>query len=403
MLSKYYFAFIAILFMAFIDCRKEGIADDVIRNYLKINQVAIDLKDVKTTQSLLTESLIKNNAVVFASEYHAVALNNTLRLFLIKVLHQYTDTLCYFPEMSYATSQLMNHYIQTGDEPLLDFIYKNFKGSLEYTQENFSFWQQLRQYVQTLPPSKKLIVVGCDIEHQSTLAMRFFRLLLDAKTPPESIRSTVEALKTRNTYLSYRTQADIDWLQQQVNAVSANKLAFQELLGDKFFDFELVLTNMQTTVAYIKADGNLSLRENALWENFKILYPRMPQGKWFGQWGTYHTMQKASHTTLSNFIKNDAQSPTKNRVLTLHTMYENSHYMSLNTFKPVSFTNLKSNNPYTALSTMDLTLFRLNNTPSPFEKKLLWWDTEKSEGGVTTDYYQFVLFVRNAQASKPYN
>jgi hypothetical protein len=397
---KYFSFFGLIALMSFIDCKKNNELDVSTQAYLRENQSAVDFKEIKSIEKVLTSEVIKNNAVFFASEYHAVAVNKDIRLFFIKTLHQQTDTVCYFPELSYAACQLLNQYMQTGNEEILDFLYKNFKGTLEYTQENFVFWQHLREYIQSLPSSKKLIIVGCDIEHQSFIAFRYVHELLKNKTPPPAISITIDSLMQRPA-INYRSPTHSAWLSKRMEEIENNKTDFQTLLGDNYGSFNYVLHNMQNAIDYIASDSNLDLRENSIWENFKKNYALVPNGKWFGQWGTYHTMQRASYKNLAWLVKKDPQSPVKNRVLGIHTMYENSYYMNLS-FAATPFTNLKKNNPYNTLSETDATLFRLNNEDSPFLKKLLWWDVSKHDGGVTCDYYQFILFIRDAQASKPY-
>lgn len=45
------------------------------------------------------------------------------------------------------------------------------------------------------------------------------------------------------------------------------------------------------------------------------------------------------------------------------------------------------------------TLFKLNGRDSPFDKKLLWPIVHKiPEGGVTTDYFQYIILIRNSKA-----
>ena len=49
----------------------------------------------------------------------------------------------------------------------------------------------------------------------------------------------------------------------------------------------------------------------------------------------------------------------------------------------------------------DYTLFNLANQDSLFCKNLIELSQDKLSGGVTTDYYQFMLFIKNSEATTP--
>ena len=121
----------------------------------------------------------------------------------------------------------------------------------------------------------------------------------------------------------------------------------------------------------------------------------MPKGKWFGQWGAYHTLQRGTHSSFANFVKIRTELPVFGKVLTIQTLYENGTYRDPFTVNPVAFTNLAKENPLSNLATTDFTLFRLNNTNSPFQQQLLWWGTDEPlNDGVTLNYFQYIFLVK---------
>ena len=107
----------------------------------------------------------------------------------------------------------LGQYLDSGDELLLQSVYNNYNGTFEYTKENFAFWQQLRSYTQGLTGKKKVVVVGCDIEHQPATALLYIRQLLGTNTPPVALADVVNALKTKNT-LSFMSDTDLNWLKK---------------------------------------------------------------------------------------------------------------------------------------------------------------------------------------------
>jgi tetratricopeptide (TPR) repeat protein len=55
--------------------------------------------------------------------------------------------------------------------------------------------------------------------------------------------------------------------------------------------------------------------------------------------------------------------------------------------------------PFTAASSSQLTLFKLTGKDSPFERDL--YRFEPAEGGVTTDYVQYFILIKDGQAAHP--
>ncbi|MBL7816553.1 MAG: hypothetical protein JNL70_16150 [Saprospiraceae bacterium] len=401
-MTKLYPFFCLCLVVLFSHCHKEETLDAAIPNYLSSNRILVDVTEAKSLNPYLNDSLMKANDIVMVGENHSVSNNAPNRLLFIRGVHQFTDTLYYFPELSFAACQLLNHYLKTGDEVLLQFLYTNYKGSLEYTKENYAFWQDLRAYTQGLASTKKLIVVGLDLEHQSLNALRYMRLLFESP-PPQSIDTIVTNIKNKAS-LNYRLASDQNWLRQYRELILSNQSAFRSYLGDKYNDLEFTLINMQQTVDFMISNSSLPLRENKIWDNFKRLYPTLPQGKWFGQWGSYHALQRSStHPALASFMRYNLESPVKGRVVTFFSFYENCNYMNPNTGDAFRLTNIQSENPFSPLATTSYTAFKLDKADSPFRSRMLWWGTEeKLTEGNTLDYFQYVLYVKNSSAMKIY-
>jgi hypothetical protein len=400
-MNKYYYFLLCISLLVLNACNKEKEDTTVVSNYLKDSRLSLDLTEPKSANPFITDSLVKAKDIFMVAESHAVACNPQTRLFFIKNLLQHTDTLCYFVELSFAACQLLNNYVQTGDETILQFLYDNYKGTFEYTKENFAFWQKFRAYSNSLAPPKKIIVVGLDVEHQSLNALRYIRVLLGNKPPPSNIDSIVTNLKNKAT-LNYRGLNDQNWLKQYNNLVTSNKFSFLSFLGEKYFDLEFTLNNMQQAADYV-TNGTLGFRESKLWENFKKLYPSVPKAKWFGQWGSYHTLQRSSHSTLANYMNSNTESPVQQKLVTIFSFYENCSYMHQQTTLPVGFSNVETENPYSPLANSNFTLFKLDKADSPFRKELLWWGLdEKLLEGVTVNYFQYIYFIKGVEAMQPY-
>lgn len=370
------------------------------RQFLQQNKATILLENTNSVQHLFADSLLQANEVFLSSESHATASNTDICFFFLKFFKDKTDFRYLLTEHSYAASRLINQYLRNGDEAFLKRIYQQFRGTFEWTQERMEFWQKLRDYNLTLPEERRIVPIGCDIEHQTGIAYSYLIALLPKSEVPDKLSNLLKEIQ--NLHLpDYRTKQGSQQIDSLLTDIRIRRADYEAFLGKNLNEFEFTLQNMMPVHQYYLSN-NLENREKAICENFRQLYARLPKGKFYGQWGSYHTLQKAPYLTLAKYLQHDSESPCKHKVISIYSLYENSYYLDNESKKPKPIKNAKSVKLWTSVTDANLTLFRLLGESTPFTQKLYAWASDETfNAGVTTDYFQYLLVIKNSPAMKP--
>jgi hypothetical protein len=358
-----------------------------ISTYLQANRQSLDLADLRPT--LLD---LSGKHVILLGEEHGLATMEELDLAMLRYLHRAAGVRTYVAEFGYAMGCMLNRYLETGDETILYRVIGEARRSMAWTKERRTFFVKLREWNQTLPLGERVRFAGIDIEHQHRLALDYLDDLAwqRAKASPE-IRETVSRLeRMASEPLSQSAAQDI---RQLAASVSAHREAYAELLGERFFDFELVAGNLARTVDYYDYHGKpqaFAIRERAIYDNFRKVYARMGGGVWYGRWGAFHIYQRRTEN-LDRFaaLLNGAESPVAGKVVSIQPLYWHAEAMGQD-YKPRTFTtDATASLPFASAAFPDrITLFRLDGVDSPFRQRV--------PGNVQGELAQYVALIRNA-------
>ncbi|QOR34911.1 hypothetical protein IMX26_15835 [Clostridium sp. 'deep sea'] len=372
--------------------------------YLKDNHTAINLDDDSLSSlAILTEDA-KDNDVILAGEMHAIANNFEIRLALLKYLHKNTGVRYLLCESGYASAQLLNEYIQTGDIKILNFVYEDLEKTAAYNKEGYMFWQQLYEYNKGLSQNQKIIAVGIDIEHQKNTAIAYLERIIETsslkhKLPP-NIKNSFEEIKLINEKDKKGQLAVIDGA---INDIIDNKDKYKVFFGDLLFNYQFTVNNIRNALVSYNGDFN-STREKSIYTNFEQIYEHYPKGKYFGQWGAEHIYQHDCDTYLKDISRFAMQlkqesSPIKGRVLSLNYAYNNSksslyrkNYEQKKTAHNISDYDLLSK-----YVTTDYTIFKLNGENTPYNSNTTY--ITKPLGGNTLNYYQYIVVISNSKGT----
>lgn len=370
------------------------------RQFLQQNKATILLENTNSVHHLFADSVLQTNEVFLSSEHHATASNTDICFFFLRFFKDKTDFRYLLTEHSYAASRLLNQYLRNGDEAFLKRIYQQFRGTFEWTQERMEFWQKLRVYNLTLPENHRIIPIGCDIEHQSGIAYSYLLALLPKAGIPDSLSVVLKNIQNQELP-DYFTARGVEQIRSLLTDIEAKRRIYEVCLGKNLTEIEFTLQNMLVAHHYYQTN-NKDIREKAICDNFLQLYAKLPQGKFYGQWGSYHTLQKAPYLTLAQYLQHDSTSPCKHKVISIYSLYENSYYLDNESKKPKPLKNTKSVKLWTSSTDANLTLFKMIGESSPFAQKLYAWASDATpNGGVTTDYFQYLLVIKNSPAMKP--
>lgn len=350
-------------------------------NYLKDNRIVLDLTDTSTLKGVDFDPY----NVYLIGEQHAIAKNYDIQLYFIKYFNQNQNVRYIISEDGFCDTMLLNRYLETGDDSIIQNIVEGTKGSFAYSKNYYSFYEKVYEYNKSLPADQKLVFIGIDVQHNAQVGIDYLLTLNDQqKIAPASVRSALEALESR----------DEARVAEAVKLLAENEGAFREYYGDQFNAFYFGLRSVGQGIKFYE-EHDYAVREGFIHENFRDHYETYGMKKCFGMFGGAHTLLNSSFGQTSNLAAymNEEHEPTKSKVCSIMADYIDCFYMDLKTGRgiPVTYSQSTSVSRLLDESTdAELTLFPLHKKESPF-----------AESGFTNSF-QYYLCVKNSPAAIPY-
>ncbi|MFA6939828.1 MAG: hypothetical protein WCQ54_02450 [Clostridiaceae bacterium] len=376
-------------------------------SYLTKNHAEINIHDCSGF-NLLDKDITKSD-VILTGEAHAISKNYQVKLSMIKYLNEKYKLKYLLEEIGYSQSCFINQYLKTGDESKLKLVFNNLKGTAAWSKEYYDFFIKLREYNLTLPESERIIAIGIDIEHQIGTALIYLNSILPESEPIHEIKPYITDFK--DGYKKKNTNAVIKAAVNLQNNIKADSRDYEKYLGDKYFDFSIVLDNIiNSKNAYASNSVNFeSIREPGIYSNFKRIYSNLPKGKYFGEFGMEHVYQNICNSYMGDKSRfamylNSSDSPIKGKVLSIAYAYQNCKMMTWgktygegNADSGLNDIDILNN-----ISKSDITLFKLNGDRTPFSKKIYFVETKKSDK-TDTDYFKYIILIKNSKGTIPYD
>ncbi|GLR19904.1 hypothetical protein GCM10007940_45200 [Portibacter lacus] len=359
------------------------------------------------TDSLQFNSLDEDfykNQLFLVGEVHEVETSPRIDYALFTQLNEKINIDIYIAEMDIAQGYYLQKYIEGSDELELKEILKEWAVYIgRISEQHRNKWKNFRAYYSGLSEDSKFKLIGVD----KIADFDLLRRLLIEKLPSQyhaEIPSGVEEL--------------MSW--------SANKLSeiMKSEQSDLAADDVILLENIQFNLSNFK---EIRSRDKFMYENFKRNYT---QNQWnnekiYAGMGFSHTLQ-AYHYTLAGRIKKDTIMPYSDKMVSMNTLYVDSRLTvdskALPKFmqdKGQEFTRFKYSQDnrlfmyiqgiadYKKVTERNsISLLKLDAVNSPYltsargtkvKKLITIWDAyDIIEGTSTTDYAQYIFFVRNA-------
>lgn len=376
-------------------------------NYLKENTEVIKMTDSLQFNSLDVE-FYKNN-LFLVGEVHEVETSPRIDLALFTQLNETINIDIYLSEMDIAQGYYLQQYIKGSDEIELKNILKEWPVYIgRISEQHRTKWVKMRKYYSQLPKNNKFKLVGID----RIADFGLIRKLLKEKLPKiyhRDIHSEKDSL--------------ISWSKNKLNTI----------LEEEKSQFDNSTIDLLKNIAYNLSNyKKIRNRDAFMYQNFKRLYS---QNKWenkniYGGFGFSHTLQAYSYT-FAGRIKKDTTLPYIDKMVSLNTLYVDSRLTveskALPKFmqdKGKGFTKFKYSQDnrlfmyikgiadYKRVTEPNtISLLKLDAKGSPYlnssrgtkvKKLITIWDAyDIIDGTSTTDYAQYIFFVRNADWIKP--
>tara|TARA_Y100001933_G_scaffold262419_1_gene319833 strand:- start:9912 stop:11153 length:1242 start_codon:yes stop_codon:yes gene_type:complete len=376
-------------------------------NYLKEHTEVNKMEDSLRFHSL--DDNFYQNKLFLVGEVHEVGTSPRIDYALFTQLNEKINIDINLAEMDVAQAYYLQEYLKGSNDLELKNILKKwpvFIGTVSKQYRNK--WKKMRAYYKLLPENSKFELVGID----RIVDFDLVRKLLKEKLPKEYHKE----IQSENDSLIAWSNSDLN------NIIQREKSKLDRNTIDLLTNIEFNLSNYKKTRS----------RDKFMYQNFRRMYE---QNQWeskkiYGGLGFSHTLQ-AYNYTFAGRIKKDTTLPYYDKMVSLNTLYVDSKLTvdsrALPKFmqdKGKDFTRFKYSQDnrlfmyiqgiadYKRVTEPNtISLIKLDAHGSPYlnttrgtkvKKLITIWDAyDIIEGTSTTDYAQYIFFVRNSDWIQP--
>lgn len=345
----------------------------------------------------------------FAGEIHQQTMIYPAKKMMLQYLHENQGVNYLLMEEGMGAGLLIDHYIQTGDEEILNFALECKKGLHTDAELERDLWQWLYEYNSQQPEDKKIHAIGIDIEFNTVATLKGLTLLIQN---PEQVEDEWKTLYQKAITIkrdSYDEQA-VKAFSELIHLTfpeGQNEKKMREVFGDNYDIAVRIYDNMvfaSTPEFYnskFHTDTDITFydkRDEHAIEVIRWLLNRLPEdAKFFAQYGAAHTYQKEMPLTNYNqkynrlgMRLNEGRFPLKGQVCTIPYFIfqkgEESREVESNLFYSDWLQDYVD----------EPTFISLDEEDSPFSKEGVVALKEGCEG-VLTDYFQKILILPNSE------
>ncbi len=349
--------------------------------FMKENVIDFTTDDMTPLKTIDFE----NYNVYLVGENHAISKNTDIQLSFIKFLHKSYGVRFVISELGYCDSIIENEFLKTGDKSLLNKRIESVRGTFGYTKENYDFYTKLYDYNQTLPENDRIVLIGIDVQHNWREGLEVIKPFLNnSKEMSAEVKAVSDIINKEGlTHTELKSALDI---------ISKDNFKFKQYLSENYLNFWFGIRSIWQSMVFYDND-DFSVREQFIHENMRDIYTELGMNKCFGMFGGSHTRLDGmfdEDKSIANYLNTEFQ-PTKNKVLSIMCMYENSYYMGRGT-----------GNSFPVEPNYGKTLNRTLADAVKGEVGICSTGQIPFEEGKLSDMFQYMLCIKNSPASKPY-
>jgi len=416
------------------------------KSYIGKNSSNIDFTNYEDYSALeIFDDSVKDKKIVLTNEEIGIKENAQIQYKFISYLMDTWKLKYFLVDVGYAEAAIINEYLQTGDEALLE-SYNN--SSMGYAFIGDSKQEMLKKlYIKNsqLPDNKKLNIMGIGINESVQSVDLYFKRII-SRNPDltdkqiENINNILENLKSEEIItnisndeeLEKRNEIILKHIDNFYSDINANEEEYKEALNDDLNNIKIVLDNIRNLQEIMKTyhqddsnntNGNEKYSQY-LYDNLNSFYKDMNMKRCY-----IHVYQIYSyqHKILDvDFLgaKIAKDKKFKDKVLGINVIYQKGKFNFDNTHMQINAAREDLN---TLLEEIKLDkedmVIDLNNSRSPYKRKItpiyfpfpddILYSQEDVAGeevggiigkkpGVTTDYFQGVIIIKNPSIDETY-
>ena len=365
----------------------------------------------------ITHIAIPKSNMYWLSEAHGTASNYDIAFDLFSKIDSAVGVDYILLESNYLQTYYLNKYMKSGDSFMLDLAFSTSVGTFGWTKEHKSYYERIYDYEKKKSKENRIHFVGIDIEHAYWHSHKF---LIDSILPSKFSDSNMlisrirQPLRYNIDYFNYYSHLYDDILK--------NEDSYRLLLGENFDIAKYLVKNIYniTYCMNLPSKSWNNTRDSLIYENLKWFNDRLhfAQKVSFGLWGTDHIFQsptKNGTTFIAAHIKN--KNPTI--IQTGYRMLYSKCSFNMPTFfvprfarwifgkrnyiSTKAFNNDKIWSKVSGIGFLKNRKSRYMNYPLNVDSvpKQINLVGNRKDIYQNSDYFQYVILVRNSPACKP--
>jgi len=386
--------------------------------YLKKNSVALEIG-----KELNIPFDMSNARFIVIGEAHSVRDSFDLKLDFMKYFNRNYGIRYYLIESGVSIAHDINAYLQSGDESFIEYFKTSWRDCGYFgLKEHYSFMRKLYEYNMTVPKDQQIVLIPIDATGSwDEKAIKILRSYLPGDIPaPDSIAAIINELSD-TTLQRYSLTDYLDLYERIEKSTSSYSSDFESYLGQDYWDFwytlRVIIRTCRVQGSTADGDRRFNLRDKAAHESVCDLLRIYPQEKFMSQYGSEHIFQKKraiGNPNLSTWLER-LKNNTKidhGEIITIYPLYCDCKFTIDEEDKPgmpdfiMDMFDLTNEDPRIRHRFEQVAdqkgarhiLFSLVEDDSPFQKKC--YAVKNATGGVTTDYFQYVLLIKGSAAAQ---
>ncbi|WP_346870175.1 hypothetical protein [Clostridium sp. UBA5119] len=416
------------------------------KSYIGKNSSTIDFTNYEDYSGLgIFDSSIKDKKIVLTNEEGGIKENEQIQYKFISYLMDTWKLKYFLVDVGYAEAAIINEYLQTGDEALLESYNNSSMGYAFIGDSTVNMFKRLYLKNSQLPDNKKLNIVGIGIRESYEFIDLYFKRIINrnpdlTEKQIENINNFLENLKSEETITNISNDEDLEKRNEIIlkhidnfySDTNVNEEEYKEALNDDLNNIKIVLDNMKNLQEIMKTyyqddsnntNGNEKYSQY-LYDNLNSFYKDMNMKRCYVHVYQIYSYQ---HKILDvDFLgaKIAKDKKFKDKVLGINVIYQKGKFDFDNTQIQINAAREDLN---TLLQESELDkddmVIDLNNSRSPYRRKFTpiyfpfpddaLYPQENVAGeeiggiigkkpGVTTDYFQGVIIIKNPSIDETY-
>lgn len=386
--------------------------------YLEKNSIVIE-----TGKELSIPFDMSNARVIVIGEAHSVRDSFTLKLEFFKHFNRAYGIRYVLVEMDVKGVYDMNRYLQSGDETYIEEFRTNWRNYGYFgLKEHYAFIKKLYDYNMTLAEDQRIVLFPIDSTgswaDEVLVVLRAY--LPEDADAPAAISDVIAELKDTGIH-RYNIAEFRDLYSRIENSISQHETDFQNYLGENYGMFWYTVRKAIRTCRVqgnpAEGDRRTNLRDEAAFESVCDLMELYPGEKFMSQYGSGHVFQrrcdigKPNVTTWLERMKNDSGLKPE-EIISIYPLYCDCKSVTDEEDKPglpdfiIDMFETTNEDPRIKQRFEQVAdkagarhmLFSLVGEDSPFMKDC--YVVKNATGGVTTDYFQYMLLIKKSAAAQ---